>query len=410
MERPKSHGLKRRGRASGEAWYWFASKAAIEAGYPVKAVNLTSFADRPKMMVERAERLQEEMNLWMRRGEMPVKQFDGSFKFLLETYQSSPKSPFNTDLKPGVRRSYTVYLKKLIYTIGHLLVDKSNGEHVMDWFVDWRVGPKTKKHPDGKDQLPAARMTLAVIEAAVSFGIIMRFEGVKAFQDVLGELEFPRPRSRKHAPTAKQIIAARKAAHENGKPSRALVYALQYETTARQWDWIGNWVEVAHPALSNITDRGSKWLGVKWSDINKDMIVTIKPTKTEDTTEVEISYDLSVCPMVMEELERVPENMRVGPLVINEGTRLPYRPNAFYEGWREDYKLAGIPEEIWNRDTRAAGITEGRLSGANQDDRRRLAGHANADQTDDYERGTVDIEAHRNVMKARVPFRQKNSQ
>ena len=39
-----------------------------------------------------------------------------------------------------------------------------------------------------------------------------------------------------------------------------------------------------------------------WAVIDENLILKIKPTKTEDTTGVEVTFDLSVCPMVMEEL------------------------------------------------------------------------------------------------------------
>jgi hypothetical protein len=40
--------------------------------------------------------------------------------------------------------------------------------------------------------------------------------------------------SRTFAPTAKQIKAAREAAHAAGAPLRALLYALIYDTTGRE--------------------------------------------------------------------------------------------------------------------------------------------------------------------------------
>lgn len=397
-EEPQGPGLKSRKRKGGKAWYWFASAQAITAGYPVKAVNLTSYADRPAMLLERAARLQLEMKLWLRRGGMPEKRFDGTFRDLLERYQSQPKSTFH-ELKPHVQRSYLVYLRKLIRTIGHRTLDGSTGLDVKDWFADWRAAPK------GKDQLAAANMALSVLKAAVSFGVVCRLVGAKDFQDVLGELEFPKPKRRKHAPTAEQVIAARLAAHKHGAPERALVYALQFETTGRQWDFIGAWFPLSYPKVSTTIDGRTKWIGPRWSDV-KDMILSVKPTKTEDSTAVEVAFDLSVCPMVVEELQHF--TRRDGPLIVNHDTKLPYRPTAFNEGWRKDYEAAKIPKEIWNRDTRAGGITESRLSGASRDDRRRLAGHAESDQTDDYERGIVDLQAHRNVMAKRRQFREKN--
>ena len=65
-ERPKAPGLKWRKRRTGPPVpYWFADPKAIAAGYPLKSANLSRFADQPKFLQERAERLQAEMLLWM---------------------------------------------------------------------------------------------------------------------------------------------------------------------------------------------------------------------------------------------------------------------------------------------------------------------------------------------------------
>lgn len=403
-ERPKAAGLKWRKRAMGpDVPVWIAKTAATDAGYRTKTMNLAELADDPVALIARCDALNADMQIWMMTNGAIKRRWDGTFRALLELYQTDPQSPYRTALKRGTVKAYTIYLRKMIASIGDLWVHETDGRDVMEWFAEWRQGK------NGKDQLPAACTAMAVLKAAVSFGIVCRKDGVKAFQDVLAELTFPKPRGREHAPTAEHIIAARLAAHKNGAPRRALLYALQFETTARQWDFIGIWHPMSDKRVSGVIAKGEKWVGPHWSDIDANLILTIKPTKTENTTEVEITYDLSACPMVVEELANFPQAMRTGPLIFNEQTGIPYRGTRLVECWRKDYDLAGIPPEIWNRDTRAGGITEGARSNASRDDRRRLAGHSSADRTENYERGTIDLEAHRNVMEKRRAFRQKNS-
>lgn len=402
QERAKAVGLKWPKRATERIPVWHASKAAKKAGYRPKCVDLKELADNPEALLGRCDTLQSQMLIWMRANGVSERVWDGSFKALLELYQIDPQSPYKTALKPGTVKVYTTYLGKLIPHIGGLYLVERDGRDVMEWFAEWRRGP------DGKDQLPAACTVLAVLKAAVSFGIVCRKPGVKEFQDVLNELQFPKPRRRDQAPTADQIIAARLAAHKNGAPCRALLYALQFETTGRQWDFIGSWWPMSDPRISTVMNHKEKWFGPRWSDIDESLILNMKPTKTEDTSEVEITYDLAACPMVMEELANFPPGRRVGPLIINEWTGHPYRPTALVVGWHKDYDLAGISRKILNRDTRAGGITEGGLAKASRDDRRRLAGHTDERRTLDYERGTIDLEAHRSVMAARRQFREKN--
>ena len=112
--------------------------------------------------------------------------------------------------------------------------------------------------------------------------------------------------------------------------------------------------------------------------------------------------------MVCEELARIQEDQRKGPLIVNPDTGLPYIRHTFRNAWQADFKAAGLPKGMWNRDLRAGGITEGGKAGASKDDRRKLAGHAKEQTTEIYDRDQV--EAHRRVMQARKQFRERNEQ
>ncbi len=390
-KRAQSEGLKWRKRRNGpDVPYWFASPKAIEAGYPLKSSNLSEHQSNDAMLLERAQRLQTEMVDWLAGQKVAEAKFDGMFKALFEIYQRDPESDFNTKLKPGTVKVYTIYLKKLIEHIGPLRIDECDGRHVKKWFALWRL-PRSGVD---RDQLAVARMMLAVLKAAVSFGIICRLPGCRDFKSILAELEFDTLQSRTQAPTADQITAARKAAHADGAPLRALAYAIQFETTLRQWDVIGQWVPLSDPKPSAIIRGRKKWIGPMWSAIDKNLILAkVRPTKTEDTTEVEVSFDLAVCPMVTEELALIPEDKRVGPLIIKEANGLPYFYEDFRLAWRKDATAAKLPKTLWNRDLRAGGITEGGKAGAAKDDRRKLAGHTREETTEIYDRDTV--EAHR---------------
>lgn len=398
-KRPTSPGLKWRNRKHGPPVpYWFADPKAIDMGYEVRSANLSALSDNPAALVKRARRLQDEMLLWMKGATKAGAVFDGRFNSLLEIYETDPESTFHV-LKPGVKHTYGVYIGRLKRHIGEVRIGQSDGRAVKRWFNEWRYDE------DGKERLPRARMVLAVLKAAVSFGVVCRMTGVKDFQHVLGELEFPRPKRRGFAPTAEQIIAARKAAHARGAPERALVYALQFETTLRQWDIIGQWLPLSDPKPSAILHKGMKWVGMHWSAVGAGMILErVKPTKTEDTSDVDVSFDLSVCPMVCEELTKIPTT---GPMIVNSKTGLPYFADQFEDGWKGDFLAAGLSEKLWNRDLRAGGITEGGKAGASLDDRSKLAGHTQTETTEIYDRDMV--EAHRRVMEKRVAFRPKNT-
>jgi hypothetical protein len=138
--------------------------------------------------------------------------------------------------------------------------------------------------------------------------------------------------------------------------------ALQFETTARQQDIIGQWIPLSDQRPSAITGGGKKWVGPTWAVIGADNVLAITPSRTERTTGKRIHVDLSLCPMVVDELSRVPQEACRGPLIVNE--RSGYRrggEQAFQHVWQAVRKAAGLSlsPNLWNRDIRAGGITEG---------------------------------------------------
>jgi hypothetical protein len=326
--------------------------------------------------------------------------FDGTFRSILLAYETDHQSDFNTKLKPGVKESYGVYIKRLIRHIGALRIDHQDGRDLKRWFSQWRVDP------NGSDHLPRAKMVLAVLKAAISFGITCRHRGCAEFQAVIREIEFPSPKARTFAPTAEQIVEARKAAHAAGAPRRALLYALTFDTTGRYFDFFGQWLPLSDKKPSAVLAYNKKWVGPHWSAIDDNLMITVKSTKTEDTSEVEVTFDLKACPMVMAELAHIPDSERKGPIIINDKTDLPYVYETFRLAWHADFEAAGMPPGMWCRDFRAGGVTEGSKAGVSKDDLRRTAGHTKPKTTEKYDRDQ--IEAQRRSMKSRTSYRTKN--
>ncbi len=264
VERAKAPGLKyRRRKMSPEVPYWVADDEARKAGYPVKAVNLSLFTNDTAELVRRCERLQAEMRLWLTGARSTTPTFDGTFGSLIERYLCDRESSY-ARLKPSSRHPYDIYASKLKAHIGERRIDHYDGRDVRKWFKVWAGGVEDLRDPAAR--IPAARMGLTVLKSAVSFGVICRLPGCQAFNAILAELEFPTNRRRPYAPKAADIEAARRAAHAAGAPSRALAYALQFETTLRQWDVIGQWVPLSDPTPSAIIAYGEKWIGPTWAD------------------------------------------------------------------------------------------------------------------------------------------------
>jgi hypothetical protein len=384
---------------------WRASKAAVKAGYPLKVVNLASIADEPRLIRQRCERLQIEMTEWVSTGgKRRAVTFDGTFKTLLQIYQTDPKSTY-TKLKLSSRVPYDTYIRMMSVEIGGCRLDRTDGVEVIDWFNAWAAPPK-KGEPR---QLAKARMAIAVLKAALKFGILRRLPGCIEFRVVLDALkgELPSLQPRKIIMTAAEITAARKAATELQHPRCALAYALQFEGAIRQWDVRGQWLPLSEKHPSAVIDGRHKWVGPTWAHVDENLVLRWTPTKTEDTTAKEIVIDLRACPMVMEELEFIPLEIRKGPLIVNHETGLPYTKTRYGQIWAEAKKAAGISPKAWNRDIRKSGSTEARAAGAPIDDVKKVMGHgAQTNVTADvYDLAT--LEAHRRVAQARKAHREK---
>lgn len=369
---------------------WRATKAAVKEGYPVKSVNLSMYADDPAALERRCDRLQIEMHSWLSGRRGIIKAFDGTIRSLVDLYETDPGSPFRG--KPeSTKEPYRVYLRVLRAEVGERQIDRCDARDVGRWFAAWIEGGR----------LARGKMIIAVLKAALSFGIQCRNPGCAEFKAVLSEIRFPALPSRTQAPTAGQIISARAAARAAGHAPAALAYALQFEGAMRQWDARGQWVPIADKRPSTIIYRGKKWLGPHWSQVDGAMILRFKPTKTAFTSGAEVKIDLSACPMVMEDLEAIPVDQRAGPLVVDPKTGRPYTKHRFAQVWRAAARSSGMPGDIWNRDLRAGASTEAREAGAEIDDLKKVMGHAAGSKmtADVYDRDK--LEAHRRIAKAR---------
>jgi integrase len=129
----------------------------------------------------------------------------------------------------------------------------------------------------------------------------------------------------------------------------------------------------------------------------------MKPTSKSRERESAL-YDMTLSPLIMEELARIPMERRIGPVIINGYTGRPYLRKVFNRAWRAMARKAGIPDVTQNRDARAGGITEADLAGVEIKDSSRSATHADVKMTETYRKET--LEASKRVAAARIARRQ----
>jgi hypothetical protein len=316
---------------------------------------------------------------------------------LINFYQTDKQSPYHA-LEPSSRHPYDVYARLIIETVGARRIDALDGSDLKRWWNEWSAPLR------GKPRLAAARMAFIVLKTALSWGVARKKPGCAELKEIIANARFIKaPPSRTEAPTAAEIVAARAAAHELGFPEVAFAYALQFEGSMRQWDVIGKWVPLYDKRPSLIIDGNKKWLGPTWAQVDQNLILRYTPSKTQFTTGARGAVDFRASPMVLVELGNIPESARRGPLVINPKTGLPYTQRRFAEIWRKAANKAGIATTVWNRDLRAAAVTEAREGAAPTDDVTNVAAHSKRTTAKVYDRDH--LEAHRRVMKARVARR-----
>lgn len=389
---PETPGLRRRKRKGGaDALYWCATAEAVKAGFTPRTVNLSMHRDAPVLLSQACRRLDAEQRQWLSGKLRNRADYDGTFSSLFMRYEKHPESSFQS-LKASSRHAYISYLKMLDAVIGKRRVTAVTGIDVLGWYKRW----KAPNEPGGREKIAAAAMTMNVLKAALAFGIIDgNRPGCRDLHYAITQMRVPKPAPRRSAPTREQIAAAREVARRMGHPGLALAYAIQFETTLRLWDVVGQWVPMEEPGISPIVAKGRKWFGPTWADVDDNLILTVKPSKTINSSGATVAFDLSLCPMVMEELARVPLDDRTGP-IIKHGA-LPYWDWRTRIIWRRISKEVGLAG-IWNRDIRAGGITAARKAGASLEDVSKTAGHAGKQITARvYDRDT--LEHHRRVRR-----------
>lgn len=395
---PRSnYGLTWINRKNGRTPYWRAPAWYLPHGAdkPPENVNLSPLADKPDELLKRCQGYESEALAWRAGLRSHVGSFDGTFGQIIQKYLHDEESTFRA-LRPGSRHPYEFYANKLAFELGELRVDEVTGIDLKRWHERWS---------EGGEKLAASKMMRAVLDAAISFTIMSAKPGspelraASELREVLktASRKIPNPKRRESTVTAEQVIALRVAAHADGRPSCALVYAMVFETTLRLWDVIGQWWPMDAPLISDVVmtphtsmKESKKWFGIRWEDVGPGLVLRYVPSKTSAKTGLAVTYPLTRAPMVMEELAHWPEP-RTGPMIVCEGTGMPYSSNYFGEKWRLDRKAAGIADNVWARDLRASGITEGRASGASTDDAAKVAGHASTKTTSAvYDRATLE--------------------
>ena len=130
-------------------------------------------------------------------------------------------------------------------------------------------------------------------------------------------------------------------AHDAVRQSLLLTRQLRTQSRARRWhaflrpavcprlrnraptlDVARQWWPVDKGGVSDVidADRSLKWFGLRWENIDENLVLRYTPSKTSGTTGKTVIYPLSKAPMIIEELEHWPHEQRIGPVIDSEAT------------------------------------------------------------------------------------------
>lgn len=330
---------------------------------------------------------------------------------LIAVYKIDPISPY-LKLRHFTRQNYNSLCKRLLQDIGHMDMAELNARSVELWYRRWSA--------DGR--LAMAHSLMQMLRTLIRYGAtVHEHPGCIRLTAILSGMRFQQGGSRTTHITAAQANLVRAKAHELGLHSIALAQAFQFECMLRQKDVIGEWVPETEPGESDIHDpRNGKWnRGLRWNEINGDLILSHVTSKRQKRIEVPLEY----ASMVVDELmlaypgsvervliegvmEIVFDRSKLpasGPVVICERTHIPHRAHEFRRQWRKIARLCGIPDEVFNMDSRSGAISEATDAGAELEHVRHAATHSDIAMTQRYSRNSFNkIEG---VMKKRAAHR-----
>jgi hypothetical protein len=380
-------GLKIVHRRNGRrAAYWSAANVSRQAkDYPIKTVPLSHLPE--EQWGAECRRLTGDLKLWLA-GLMEAEaklEFDGSIGSLLKHFQRHELSPYR-NVKYNTQAKYDHTIKIVTGAVGERKLKKLSGLDFVRWEKEFQA-PATK---GGPRRVQRGHECMSMIRMAMRWGAVAGLPYANGLADILLKMEFEELPPREDMVTYDMAVALIAEAHEVGRPSIALAQALQFELTLRQKDVIGEWVPdmtgggIRNTSINSLNNK--RWdNGLTWSHIDQDMILKKRTTKRK----VPAEFDLKLYPLVMAEIGKVPADRRVGPMIINEETGLPYTGTVFRDRWRELARAVGIPDTVQNRDSRAGGLTEATDAGADLEHARHHATHRHVATTARYSRPTL---------------------
>lgn len=263
---------------------------------------------------------------------------------LVERYTTDQESRFRK-LSYNVRVNNGRYLARIGNDHGSVVVTKLDRRTIKRWHERWSAGGK----------LATGKAFVAQLKAVLLHSFLHHDDqDCRRSLRLLERMSFggSKPRTAELTPAQVEAICAK--AHEVGYHSIALAQVLQWQLRLRQKDVIGEWVPLSESIASDVAHRRmGKWLrGLRWEEIDENWILRHATSRKKRP----VPIDLTRAPLVKRELDLhidfLGTRPATGPVVIYEGSAVPWAGPQFRRKWRLIADLAGLPKEVKNMDSR----------------------------------------------------------
>lgn len=377
-------GLVWRPRKDGWVATWQARSDLVRLGYAPQTARLWDGLEpslkEAAYIAQRCRHLQGDMLTFSREGTFATGKKDMSIKDLVNAYQTDKASRWHKR-RYATRKNNISVLANIVDRHGAVLLKDIRFRDLTLWHDEWS---------HGGTKLAMGHHCLGLLRAMFGYGLsILEDDECERLCNIMPKLRLETGNNpREGALSFEQVEAVIEQAYKMGLPSLALAQALQFDCILRQKDIIGEWVPLSEPSFSDVVHRKKgKWSrGLRWEEISEDWI--LKHVTSKKTKKLEI--DLKLAPLAKRELDlciaRLGHRPASGPIVIYEGAKVPWVPSEFRRKWRMAARLAGVPDDLWNMDSRAGAISEATELGADIEHVKHAATHGQITQTEKYAR------------------------
>jgi integrase len=364
-------GLKLR-KARG-TFFWRPSKKYLDAGYSIKTYTLHG-RQGDGLDLERAAHcraLTREMLEWYEgktQGRTP-----GTWGYIVGRYKADQFSKYHR-VSPATRESYNEWLARFEMAIGEVRIEHTNVETMYGWI---------ERMQDKGRSTAFIHKFFAHFGLLVTHGILISEPGCAEVKAIRSAMRLEKGAPRTAFVTRDQVQAIIQEADRRGWAALALSVLFRFEYMLRGVDVYGQWV-LDDGTSGGIRHHGRVWTtGLTWDMFDPDLRgfdKVINKTKRK----LPEAYHFDLIPSIRERLAQVPEEQRVGPVIVSDDG-LPPRRYQMAKQFKIIVRSLGLPDHLQIRDLRPGGGTEARDL-ATPMELRDAMGHTQITTTDLYVR------------------------